>query len=60
MVEQLIQPASSFAGEIDFVILLITVLTGFWFFATEAMFFWLLWRFRARDGVPAAEAVRAR
>lgn len=51
MIERLIQPASSFAGDIDFVILFIAILTMGWFFAAEAMFFWLLWRFRAREGV---------
>ena len=47
MIEQL----STYAGDIDNVILLITVLVGFWFFAAEGMFFWLIWRFRAKPGV---------
>jgi cytochrome c oxidase subunit 2 len=51
MIERLIQPASSFASDIDGVILLIAILTMGWFFAAEGMFFWLLWRFRAREGV---------
>lgn len=50
MIESLIPQASTFAGEIDAVILLVTVLTGFWFILTAGMFFWLLWRYRARDG----------
>lgn len=53
MIEQFIEPASTFASEIDFVITLVAVITGFWFFLAEAMFFWLLWRFRAKEGVPA-------
>lgn len=53
MIERLIQPASTFAHDIDFLILLIAVMTGFWFFLAEGVFFWLLWRFRAREGVPA-------
>lgn len=45
--------ASSFAGDIDGVILLVTVMTGFWFLVTAGMFFYLLWRFRAKEGVKA-------
>mgnify|MGYP002813588620 CR=1 FL=1 len=43
--------ASTFSGDIDGLVVLVTVLVGVWFFAAQAMFFWLLWRFRARDGV---------
>ena len=43
--------ASTFSGDIDQLVLWITLLTGFWFFAAEGMFFWLMWRFRARSGV---------
>jgi hypothetical protein len=32
---------------------LVSVLVGVWFIAAEAMFFWLLYRFRARDGQKA-------
>jgi len=47
MIEQYIDQVSSYAADIDNLILLITVLVGFWFFLCEGMFFWLLWRFRA-------------
>jgi cytochrome c oxidase subunit 2 len=47
----MIEQASSYAASIDNVILLIAILTGFWFFAAEGVFFWLIWRFRAKDGV---------
>ena len=43
--------ASSFAADIDNLVLLVTVLVGFWFILAEVMFFWLIFRFRARDGV---------
>ena len=43
--------ASSYAGSIDGLILLITVLAGAWLLLAEGFFFWLIWRFRARDGV---------
>ena len=39
--------ASTFSGDIDGLVLLVTLLTGVWFVATQVMFFWLLWRFRA-------------
>jgi len=39
--------AATFAGEIDGLVVLITWLVGVWFFATQIMFFWLMWRFRA-------------
>jgi len=51
MVERLIQQASSFAHSIDGLILLIMVLVGFWFLLAEVVFFWLIWRFRAKPGV---------
>ncbi len=46
----ILQRASSYAGDIDNLILLITVLVGVWFFLVEGMFFYLLWKFRAKDG----------
>ena len=47
------QRASSFAGDIDRLVLLVTILVGGWFFLAEGMFFWLLFRFRAKAGVPS-------
>lgn len=51
MVERLIPQASSFAHSIDGLILLVAVLVGFWFFLAEGIFFWLVWRYRAKPGV---------
>ena len=42
-----IPSASTFSGDIDGLVWLVTILTGVWFIATQIMFFWLLWRFRA-------------
>ena len=53
MIESFIQPASSYAADIDFVINLIGVLVTFWGGLTAAMFFYLLWRDRYREGVKA-------
>ena len=46
-----VDAASSYASEIDNLILLILVLVGFWFLLTEFVFFWLIFRFRKKDGV---------
>jgi cytochrome c oxidase subunit 2 len=43
--------ASSFAPSIDHLITLVTWMVGFWFTLTAVMFFWLIWRFRAKPGV---------
>jgi len=53
MIEHLVPQASSFAGDSDRLFWLITIIVGAWFLAAEAMFFWLIFRFRARPGVPA-------
>jgi cytochrome c oxidase subunit 2 len=42
-----IPSASTFSGDIDGLVWLVTILVGVWFIATQAMFFWLMWRFRA-------------
>jgi len=53
MLDRLIASASSYSGDVDQLFVLVTVLVGVWFIAAEAMFFWLLFRFRAKDGVRA-------
>ncbi len=50
MLQSMIAQASSYAGDVDGLILLITVLVGVWFLLVEGMFFWLIFRFRARPG----------
>ncbi len=50
MIEHMLVQASSYAGSIDGIITLVAVLVGFWFLAAEGMFFWLIWKFRARPG----------
>ena len=51
MIEGLVRSLSSYSRDIDQLVLLVTLLVGFWFIFAEVMFFWLLFRFRARDGV---------
>ena len=42
--------ASTYAADIDNLITLLAVLTGFWFLAAEGVFFWLIWKFREEPG----------
>jgi len=42
--------ASTYAGDIDFLINMIGWMTGIAFFAAELIFFWLIWKFRATPG----------
>ncbi len=58
MIERMVLQASSYAASIDGLIMLILVLVGFWFILAEGMFFWLIWKFRARPGVIIIGAVR--
>ena len=50
----LIEVASSYAGQIDFLILVVLISVGVWFIAAEAVFFWLIFKFRAKPGRKAA------
>jgi cytochrome c oxidase subunit 2 len=53
MIERFVPAASTYASEIDLVFTIIFVSVGFWFALTIGTFFWLLWRFRRRDGEKA-------
>lgn len=48
--ERFLIQASTYAGSIDGVIILVALLVGFWFLLAEGIFFWLIWKFRARPG----------
>jgi len=50
MIESIVPAGSSYAWEIDAIFTFMFVLVGFWFFACEGVFFWLIWKFRAKDG----------
>jgi cytochrome c oxidase subunit 2 len=54
MMEWFREGASSFSGDIDFLILLIAVLVGFWFVLAEFALFYFIVRFRRKANVPAA------
>ena len=51
MLERFLPVASSYAGDVDQLVWLVTFLVGFWFIAAEVMFFWLIFRFRKKEGV---------
>ncbi len=51
--ELFVERASSYAGSIDGLILLIAVLVGFWFFVAQGVLFWLIFRFRHKEGQKA-------
>src|SRR5678816_3863948 len=53
LTEHYVPAASTFAGDIDFVFSLVFWIVGFWFILVQAIFFWLIVRFRKRDGVKA-------
>ena len=54
MINWLIPQTSTFAPDIDNLLLLICVIVGFWYFATVGMFFYMLFTSRKRDGVKAS------
>ena len=53
MIEYFVQSASSFAGDIDNLFLVITLIIGFWFILTFGILVYLIIRFRRKDGVRA-------
>ena len=53
MIERYLAAVSTYAQDIDGLIYLIGVLVGFWFLLCEGVFFYLIFKFRAKDGVKA-------
>ncbi|SVC16701.1 uncharacterized protein METZ01_LOCUS269555, partial [marine metagenome] len=47
----MIDQASTYAADIDNVIIWVAILAGFWGVAAEIAFFWLIWKYRAKPGV---------
>lgn len=52
MIERYIVAGSSYASDIDGLINLIFVLVGVWFVVAEAAFFYLIFKFKKKEGVP--------
>ena len=53
MIKHFVEQGSSFAANIDNVILLIAIITGFFFLLAQAIFFGFIIRFSAKEGVKA-------
>lgn len=53
MIDTYVPNGSSYAGDIDHLILIITAITGFWFFLAEAVLFYLIIRYGEQEGVRA-------
>ncbi len=53
IVESFVAQASSFAGDIDWLLALIFLVTGFWLILTEGVLFSFFYRYRAKTGVSA-------
>ncbi|MCC7008534.1 MAG: cytochrome c oxidase subunit II [Acidobacteria bacterium] len=51
MISWFVPQASTFAADVDSLIFLILVIVGAWFLLAEAVLFWLILRFRKREGV---------
>jgi len=53
MIEYFLPAASTYASDIDWLFDLIFWFVGFWFVLCQGVFFWLIFRFRKKEGVPA-------
>jgi cytochrome c oxidase subunit 2 len=52
-IQDYLDQASSYAGEMDSLFMLITWIVGAWFVAVEGLFFYFMIKFREKDGVKA-------
>ena len=50
MIESYLPQASTYAGDIDFLFEMIFWIVGLWFLACVGVFFWLIFKFRVREG----------
>jgi cytochrome c oxidase subunit II len=55
MIDSLVKQASSYAADIDFVIILIAAIVMPWFFLAEGVFLYFIIKFRAKDGQRAMD-----
>ncbi len=53
MIEYYLPAASTYASDLDNMVWLILILVGFWFFLCQGVFFYFIFRFRKKEGVPA-------
>jgi cytochrome c oxidase subunit II len=55
VIDSFIPQGSSYAGDIDQLIVVIAVIVMAWFFAAQAIFFGFIFKFKAKDGVKAVD-----
>ena len=53
MISWFVPQGSTFAADIDNLVLLIGIIVGVWFILAEAVLFGLIFKFRKRDGQPS-------
>ncbi|PZR13221.1 MAG: cytochrome C oxidase subunit II [Archangium gephyra] len=53
MIDKYVESASTFSGDIDHLILIVTGIVGFWWLLAEAVFFYFIVRYTAQEGVRA-------
>jgi cytochrome c oxidase subunit 2 len=53
MIEAYLPALSTYASDIDDLIILIGALVGFWYILCNIVFFWFIFRYRAKPGVPS-------
>lgn len=53
MIDAIVPQVSSYAADVDNVVIIVAALVGFWFFLAQGAFFFLLWKYRQRPGVKA-------
>ena len=53
MIERYVEAVSTYARDVDGLIYLIAVLVGVWFILCEGIFFYFIFKFRAKEGVKA-------
>ncbi len=53
MIERYLEAVSTYARDVDGLIYLIAVLVGVWFILCEGIFFYFIFKFRAKEGVKA-------
>ena len=53
MISWILDGVSTYAGDIDLIIFIVLVLGGAWLIATEALFFWFCFKYKAKPGQKA-------
>src|SRR5256885_13549869 len=57
MLERYASAASTYARDVDHLFILVAVIVGFWFILAEVVFFWLIFKYRVKDGRPSLHII---